>query len=183
MGRWVSLQMTCLSRGSDSWPGSVLGAPSQLEGVCVVLSSPGWWTVLLLGWGWGGWESPRMWGAERRSRGWETVWACRTELGLVLVDGCPGGSVAGVLGGGGCCFCVRGAHARVVHRLCSFVCEVEVSVSVCTYHVYPMECSQPVTNCLSPLPLLPSLRPRGLSRSRPVCWTWTLTPSHLWRAL
>lgn len=49
------------------------GAPSQLEGVCVVLSSPGSWTVLLLGWGWGGWESLKMWGAERRSRRWETI--------------------------------------------------------------------------------------------------------------
>ena len=58
----------------------------------------------------------------------------------------------------------------------------EVDVSVCACRELPVECSQPVTNCLPPLPLLPSLRPRGLSRSRPVCWTWTLTPSRLWRA-
>lgn len=117
MGRWVSLQMTCLSRGSDGWPGSVLGAPSQLEGVCVVSSSPGWWTVLLLGWGWGGWESPRMWGAERRSRGWETD-------RLSLQDR-VGAGAGGWLSRWVCCWCPRWVVGAV------FVCE-ELMPGLCT---------------------------------------------------
>lgn len=108
-----------------------------------------------------------------------------------------GGEVPGACGAGGRApwragWCLRwdqacgwgGSVRQGVWQGCAAPCEGPLfgRAPVCPCLTAPACAVLSVTNCLPPLPLPPSLRPQGRSRSRPVCWTWTLTPCHPWRA-
>ena len=142
------------------------GPPSR--GTECGLVQPGPWPGLLLaGAGTGRPRRPAGWGRRETAGGSALVW--RVAAWGPVAELAPRVSLCGW---GLCRGCGVGRALVLVGVSGSGACCAALA-----------ECSQPVTNCLPSLPLLPSLRPRGLSRSRPVCWTWTLTPSHLWQAL